>query len=93
MAATRPWRMFCSHGAVLFYIAQHPGCTTKDIAGALAVAPKTAWRLVRDLKRSGLTQVRREGRRHHYWMESDGRLPDPVLSHLNLREIMNALTA
>jgi len=93
MATNRSWRTLCSHGTVLFYIARRPGCTTNDIAGALMVAPKTAWRLVRDLNRSGLVQVCRQGRRNSYWVEGEGRLPDPVLSHLNLRQIMNALTA
>lgn len=92
MTTNRSWRMLCSHGTVLFYIASRPGCTTKDIASALMVAPKTAWRLVRDLNRSGLIQVRRQGRRNSYWVEGEGRLPDPVLSHLKLRQIISALT-
>ncbi len=91
MGTTRSWRMLCSRGAVLFYIGMHPGCTVNDIAGTVMVADKTAWRLVRDLNRSGLIQVRREGRRHRYWLEGGGRLPDPVLSHLKLGEIMSAL--
>jgi predicted transcriptional regulator len=85
--------MLCSHGAVLFYIARYPGCTINDIAGALVLARKTAWRLVRDLRRSGLIQARREGRRHRHWVEGEGRLPDPVLSHLSLHQIVSALTA
>ena len=93
MTAKRSWRMLCSHGAVLFYIASRPGCTINDIAGALMLAPKTAWRLVRDLNRSGLTQVRREGRHNRYWLAPAGCLPDPVLSHLTLRQIAGALTA
>ena len=91
MAATKSWRMLCSHGAVLFYIARRHGCTTNDIAGALMVAPKTAWRLVRDLNRPGLVQARREGRRHRYWINPDGLLPDPTLSHLTLGQLAEVL--
>jgi len=91
MPARKSWRLFCSHGAVLFYIAQHPACTISEIASALVVTPRTVWRLVGDLKRSGLIQTRKDGRRHHYWLEPEGRLPDPVLSHLNLRQIMSVL--
>jgi DNA-binding MarR family transcriptional regulator len=93
MVNTRSWRMFCSHGVALFYVALHPGCTVDDIAVALVVAPKTAWRLARELRRAGLIKVRREGRRDRYWPESEGRLPDPVLSHVTLRQIMNAVSA
>ncbi len=91
MSAIRSWRMFCSHGAALFYVARHPGCTVDDIAAALVVNPKTAWRLVRELTQSGLIRARRDGRRQRYWPDGEGRLPDPVLSHLTLRQIMSAL--
>ncbi|HEV8573785.1 MAG TPA: hypothetical protein VGR43_03665 [Dehalococcoidia bacterium] len=77
---------------MVFYIGQHPGCTINDIAGSLAVAPKTAWRLVRDLNHTGLIRVRREGRRHRYSLDGEGRLPDRALSHLKLHQIMSALT-
>lgn len=92
MPARMPWRLFCSHGTVLFYIARYPGCTIGDIAGALVVTPRTVWRLVGDLKRSGLIKTRSDGRRHRYWLEDEGRLPDPALSHLNLRQIMSILS-
>jgi hypothetical protein len=92
MAAARPWRMFCSHGVALFYVALHPACTVDDIAVALVVTPKTAWRLALDLRRAGLIRVRREGRRHRYWPEGEGRLPDPLLSHVTLRQLANSLS-
>jgi len=91
MTTEKSWRLFCSHGAVLFYIARHPNCTIDDISCALVVTPRTAWRLVRDLKGSGLVAAHADGRRHRYSIEEESSLPDPALSHLNLRDLMNAL--
>ena len=91
MNSEKSWRLFCSHGAVLFYIARNPGCTVDDISGALVVTSRTAWRLVRDLRGSGLVSAHADGRRHRYRIEEESRLPDPALSHLKLRELMSAL--
>jgi DNA-binding transcriptional ArsR family regulator len=86
------WRLFCSHGTVLFYIARHPDCTISDIADALAVTPRTVWSLIGDLKRAGLVAFRREGRHQHYTINRAGRFPDPLLSHLTLDDALKAIT-
>lgn len=85
------WRLFCSHGTVLFYIANHPDCTISDIADALAVTPRTVWGLIGDLKRAGLVNFRRDGRRHHYTINRSGRFPDPLISHLTLDQALKAI--
>lgn len=87
------WRLFCSHGTVLFYVVKHPGCTVRQIADALALTPRTVWGLVGDLRRAGLITVHREGKRHYYTVDMEGRFPDPILSHLNLGEAMRAIEA
>jgi DNA-binding MarR family transcriptional regulator len=87
------WRLFCSHGTVLFYIARHPSCTIRDIADALVLTRRTVWGLIGDLKRAGLINVRKEGRRHLYWINGEGRFPDPVLGHVKLQQLIGALTA
>ncbi len=85
------WRLFCSHGTVLFYVAQHPDCTISQIADALALTRRTVWGLVSDLKRSGLVDSRREGRRHYYTINGAGRFPDPLISHLTLDDALKAI--
>jgi DNA-binding transcriptional ArsR family regulator len=85
------WRLFCSHGTLLFYVVRHPGCTIQEIADALALSPRTVWGLIGDLKRAKLITVRREGRRHYYTVVMEGRFPDPILAHLTLGEAMRAI--
>ncbi len=41
MAGQTSLRLVCSHGAALFYIAQHPDCTISDLAEALVVTRRT----------------------------------------------------
>ena len=87
------WRLLCSHGGALVYIARHPGCTAEDVSAALVVTPRTVWRLIGDLKREGLIRVRKEGKRHRYSINEQGHLPDPALSGLTLSQLRTVLTA
>jgi ketosteroid isomerase-like protein len=84
-------RLLCSHGGALFYIASHPGCTISDLADALFVTRRTVWGLVGELKRAGLINIRKEGRRHHYSIKEGAPFPDPLLSHATLGQFFQAL--
>jgi hypothetical protein len=91
MADQTSLRLFCSHGAVLFYIAQHPDCTVRDLVDALVVTRRTGWGLISDLKRGGLLNIRKQGRVHLYRVNEDASFPDPVLSHLTVGRLFRAL--
>ncbi len=84
-------RLFCSHGSALLFIALHPDCTVHDLAEALVLTRRRVWALVSDLKRGDLISTRREGRRHHYSINEDAPIPDPILSHLTLGRISQTL--
>ena len=92
MSAEDAPRLFCSHGATLFYIARHPRCTTRDLASALFVTTRTVWTLISALKRAGLIEVYKKGRRHHYVINARAPFPDPVLRHLAIGDVFEALT-
>jgi ketosteroid isomerase-like protein len=91
MALQASPRLLCSHGGALFYIASHPGCTINDLADALFVTRRTVWGLVGELKRAGLINIRKEGRRHHYSIKEGAPFPDPLLSHATLGQFFQAL--
>jgi DNA-binding MarR family transcriptional regulator len=93
MAPQASLRLFCSHGAALFYIAQHPGCGVRDLADALVVTQRTVWTLIGDLKRADLINIRKEGRIHHYRVKEEAPFPDPLLSHLPVGRVFQALVA
>ncbi len=87
-----PWRIFCSHGYILFYVARHPGCTIQGIADALVLTPRTVWGLIGDLKQAGLVKAAKLGRRHQYSINEEGRIPDPLLAHLTMEQLVEGLT-
>ena len=87
MASRKSLRLFCSHGAAVFYIALHPGCTSRDLADVFVVTQRTVWGLIGDLKDARLINIRKEGRVNHYTIKEDAPFPDPVLSHTTLGHV------
>lgn len=87
------WYLVSSHGSVLFYVAVNPGCTIREIADDMSLTQRTVWGLIGDLRRAGMLEVRREGRRHHYTVNLDATFKHPTLTGLSLRTIMSDLVA
>lgn len=87
------WYLVSSHGAVLFYIAVRPGCTIRAISEDMALTQRTVWGLIGDLRRAGMLDVRREGRRHHYRVNLDADFRHPVIKGLPLRTVLGELVA
>jgi DNA-binding transcriptional ArsR family regulator len=91
VAVNNHWYLVSSHGAVLFYIAVHPGCTIREIAEEMALTQRTVWGLIGDLRRAAMLEVRREGRRHRYRVNLDATFRHPVLDGIPLRAILGEL--
>ncbi|HEV8575394.1 MAG TPA: winged helix-turn-helix domain-containing protein [Dehalococcoidia bacterium] len=85
------WYLVSSHGSVLFYIAVHPECTIRQIADEMALTQRTVWGLIGDLRRAGMLNVRRDGRRHHYTVNLDAPFRHPILKDLTLRVVLGEL--
>ena len=93
MTSRKTMRLFCSHGAALFYIALHQDCTSQDLTAAFVVTKRTIWGLIGDLKDAGLINIRKEGRVNHYTIKEDAPFPDPVLSHATLGHVFRLFSA
>ena len=93
MTSRKSLRLFCSHGAALFYIALHPGCTSRDLTDAFVVTKRTIWGLIGGLTDAGLLNILKEGRVNHYTIKEDAPFPDPVLSHTTLGHVFRMLSA
>lgn len=87
------WYLVSSHGAVLFYIAVHPGCTIRQIADDMALTQRTVWGLIGDLRRADMLHVERQGRRHHYTVDLDADFRHPIIKGFSLRVILGELVA
>lgn len=85
------WYLVSSHGAVLFFIAASPECTVADIAGCMHLTRRTVWGIVGDLRRAGMLQVRRDGRRHRYAVDLDGPFLHHTMTGVPLRAVLGRL--
>ncbi len=87
------WYHVSSHGAVIYWIAAAPDCTTEEIAQALSLARRTVWGIIGDLRRADMLRVRKEGRRHHYTVNPNASLRHPTLKRFTLGAILGGITA
>jgi DNA-binding transcriptional ArsR family regulator len=89
----RSFYLVSSHGAILFYVAAKPNCTTNEIAEAMALTHRTVWGLLGDLRRARMLDVRREGRRHRYTVNLDAPFAHPCLNGYTLRAILGHISS
>ncbi len=82
------WYHVSSHGAVLFCIAADPGCTVTDLAETLCLTRRTIWGIVGDLRRAGMLEVRKDGRRHHYTVNLGAHFRHPTIKGCTLGHVM-----
>lgn len=82
------WYHVSSHGAVLFYVAADPGCTSNEITDAMSLTRRTVWGIIDDLRRADMLRVRKEGRRHHYTVNPDAPLGHHVLKGYTVSAVL-----
>jgi len=88
---TSGWYIWSSHGVVIFYIALHPDCTIPQIADALCLTQRTIWGVVGDLRRAGMLEVRRLGRRHHYSVDMSATFRHPTIDGVTLGTLLGSI--
>ncbi len=78
------WYLVTNHGAVLFYVALHPGCTTDEVTQVMPVSRQRVMRILSDLSQEGMVRVRRDEHRSYYTANSSVRLRHPKLTEYHL---------
>src|SRR3990172_7297975 len=90
--SVRPWRLLSSHGFVLFFLSLRPGCTVAEISDGLSLTRRSVWGTLGDLRRAGMIDVRKVGRRHHYTVNYGARVGVSVMSGgVELRHMLRFL--
>ncbi len=57
----------------------------------MALTRRTVWGLIGDLRRAGMLQVRKQGRRHHYTVNLDAPFLHPTINGYRLRTILGEI--
>jgi hypothetical protein len=77
----RSWTFITNHAQVLLTVARHPDATVAEVARAVRIGERSAYRMLADLQRAGYVRRRKVGRHNSY--EIDPKLPlrDPILEN------------
>jgi len=85
------WFLFSSHDSVLFRIAANPGCTTEEVADAMALSRDVVSRTMADLSRAGVLFVRGNGSQARYTVNLDSAFQHPAVRGYTLGDVLGNL--
>jgi DNA-binding transcriptional ArsR family regulator len=84
----RAWSFVSKHGQVLLAIARDPELRVSEIAEAVGVAERSAYRLLADLVDAGYLHRKRLGRRNIYQLAFEVRLGGPIVGDHTLGQLV-----
>jgi DNA-binding transcriptional ArsR family regulator len=82
------WNLWSKQGSVLLYIAVNPDSTVQDIAASMDLTQRAVWDHVGDLRRAGMIEIRKDGRRNRYRINLDGPFLHPTIRGVTLRTLL-----
>lgn len=83
------WKFLTNHALALLFIARQPNSRLREIADALDVTERTAYRIVADLTQGGYVAKEKEGRRNVYRIQAHMPIRDTVGQHRAIGEMLN----
>jgi hypothetical protein len=90
-AAAREWKFLTNHALVLLCVVSEPDIRIRDIAARVGITERAAHRIVADLIEGGYVAARRVGRRNQYSVRVDRRLRHPIVRHVQVRDLLDAV--
>ncbi len=85
------WELWSRQGAVLLFIALNPDSTVEDIAASMDLTPRAIWDHIGDLRRAGMIESHKDGRRNRYRVNLDGPFKHPTIRGVTLRTVLGGL--
>ena len=85
------WSFLTNHARALVSIAHDPGIRLRDIATALGITERSAYRIVTDLATAGYIVKERDGRRNRYQIQEHLPLPGPSNGERTIGEVLDLL--
>lgn len=87
------WTFLSNHAQVLLCIANDPGVRLREIGDQVGITERAVHRIVRELDEAGYLVRKRDGRRNRYTISQNLPLPDRIVSHQNIGDLLRILTA
>jgi hypothetical protein len=85
------WSFLTNHARALVAIAHDPGIRLRDIATALGITERSAYRIVTDLATAGYIVKERDGRRNRYQIQEHLPLPGSPNGKRTIGEVLDLL--
>ena len=85
------WTFLTNHGHVFLAVARNPQARLRDIADAVGITERAAFRIVADLERDGYVTKRREGRRNTYVVHPERPLRHPLERHEEVGSLLRLI--
>jgi DNA-binding IclR family transcriptional regulator len=85
------WSFLTNHARALVSIAHDPGIRLRDIATALGITERSAYRIVTDLATAGYIVKERDGRRNRYQIQEHLPLPGSSNGERTIGEVLDLL--
>ena len=76
------WTLITSHGLVLLHVAAHESPTIREMAENLDLTERRIAAIILDLRKAGLVQITRIGRRNHYSLDPKARFRHPYVANI-----------
>jgi predicted ArsR family transcriptional regulator len=93
MIAMTSWSFLTNHARVLLYVATTPGARLRDIAAALGITERSAYRIVTDLASGGYVVKMKAGRRNFYQVQAHLPLPEAPGRRQTIGEVLTLLAS
>jgi DNA-binding IclR family transcriptional regulator len=84
----RTWAFITHHTQVLLAVARDPSVRVNEIAGAIGITERYAYRLLDDLQQAGYIRRSRNGRRNEYQLNPALKLGDALIEESPLRQLL-----
>lgn len=86
------WSFLTNHARALLFLARDPNALLRTIAIELDVTERTAYGIVADLTDAGYIVKEKDGRRNRYLIRTDLPIPDRIVPHRTIGEVLELLT-
>jgi uncharacterized membrane protein len=90
-ASTNRWDFLTNHAHVLTCVAHDPGIRLRDIAAAVGITERAAYRILSELVEEGYVLREREGRRNRYQVVADLPMRHPLVEGREVGELLKVL--
>ena len=85
------WSFLTNHARALLLIAHDPQARLRDLAAALDITERSAYRIVVDLTDAGYVLKQRDGRRNRYELQTHLPMGEPVGRDRTVGEMLELL--